>query len=391
MGLASAATTRFVSVYAIRVGATPLELGLLASLPAIFTLLAATLSGWWMQRYQTSAQAMRWPALGLRLSFPLLFLTPFLPLEWQSIWIIFAMIVPAVPSGIQSVIFLVMIRQAINEKFLTPLISRRNMAMNLTIATSTLVFGFWLERSVFPYNYQIMYGVAFCFAMVGWWHLNRVQTLPVAAAAANIVTTSRSAVWRQPGFRTVAVVAVVIHLGWFAITPVIPLWLVKEFGAAETFIAMYGMAELASASLIALFTSRISTRLGSGNMIALSMLGTVISAGILALAPALHFTLLAAVFGGASWTAASIGLFAFFSEKTSAEARTTTLYMQIISLATFCGPLLGSSLANAGVNLAVVLLGGAAARLAAAVITYICVHHHTLIAPRPFLARPQRH
>ncbi len=392
MGLASAATTRFASVYAIRVGATPLELGLLAALPAIFTMLAATLAGWWMKHYPTSALAMRWPALGLRLGFPLLFLAPFLPVEWQPVWVIIALIVPAVPSGIQGVIFLVMVREAVNERFLTPLISRRHLAMNIAITVSTLAFGIWLEKMIFPVNYQIMYIVAFGFAMVGWWHLIHVQTLPSAPVVLEAVKSTGERIWQSGGFRTVAIIAVVIHLGWFAITPITPLWLVTEFGAGEAFIAMYGMAELAAASLIAAFTSRIVARIGNGNLITLAMLGTTLSAGILAFAPSLHLTLLAAALGGASWTGAGIALFGLFSERTSPEPRVTTLYMQIISLATFFGPLLGSSLANAGVDLAVVLLGGALLRLIAATITYYCAHSHIPLLPaRAFNFARTRH
>lgn len=392
MGLATAATSRFASVYAIRVGATPLELGLLASLPAIFTMIAATLAGWWMKHYATSAQAMRWPALGLRLGFPLLFLAPFLPLEWQPVWVIIALVVPAVPSGIQGVIFLVMVREAVNERFLTPLISRRHLAMNIAITVSTLAFGIWLEKTAFPVNYQIMYIVAFGFAMVGWWHLIRVQTLPSVPMMVAAAQSTSQRVWQSGGFRMVAVVAVVIHIGWFAIAPITPLWLVKEFGAGEAFIAMYGMAELAAASLIAAFTSKIVARIGNGNLIALAMLGTTCSACMLAFAPSLHFTLLAAALGGASWTGAGIGLFGFFSEKTSPEPRVTTLYMQIISLATFFGPLLGSGLANAGIDLAVVLLGGALLRLAASTITYYCAHHTFHLIPiRTFNFARTRH
>jgi hypothetical protein len=324
---------------------------------------------------------MRWPALGLRLSFPLLFLAPFLPADWQAPWVIFAMIVPAVPSGIQSVIFLIMIRQAVNQKFLTPLFSRRQTAMNIAIAVSTLAFGLWLDRAVFPINYQVMYIVAFALAMVGWWHLNRVETLPTASVMLAARQVADARVWRSAGFRTVAVVAVVIHIGWCAIAPITPLWLVREFGAAEGFIALYGMAELASASLIGLFTSKIVTRIGNGNLIAVAMLGTTLSAGILAFAPWLYVTLLAAALGGASWTAASIGLFGFFSEKTVPEPRVTTLYMQIISLATFFGPLIGSSLANAGVNLAPVLLGGALLRLIASGATWFCAHQDLDLFP----------
>lgn len=386
MGLASAATSRFASVYAIRVGATPLELGLLAALPAIFMMIAATGAGWWIRRYATTAQAMRWPALGLRLGFPLLFIAPFLPADWQSVWVIIALVIPAVPAGIQGVIFIIMLREAVNQKFLTPLFSRRQMAWNIGIAISTLAFGLWLEQVIFPTNYQIMYLVAFVIAMIGWRHLIRVETLPLIPAAQAAKAASQQ-LWQSAGFRTVALVAVVIHLGWFAIAPIVPLWLVREFEAGEAFIALYGMAELAAASFIALFTSKIVARIGNGNLIAFAMIGTALSAGILALAPTLQITLLAAAAGGASWTAASIGLFGFFSERNSSEARVTTVYTQIIALATFVGPLLGSGLANTGVQLALVLVGGALLRFIAAVVAWGCAHYSTSLFPVLQVAR----
>ena len=388
MGLASAATARFATVYAIRVGATPLELGLLASMPAIFMMIAATGSSWWISRYKTSADAMRWPSFGLRLGFPLLFLAPFLPTEWQSVWVIFALIVPAIPAGIQGVIFIIMLREAVNPKFLTPLFSRRQMAWNIGIAISTLAFGLWLERVVFPINYQIMYFVATGLAVVAWRHLNSVKTLP-AAPTVEAVAQTAGRVWQSAGFRTVALVAVAIHIGWFAIAPIVPLWLVREFDAGEAFIALYGIAELISASFIALFTSKIVARIGNGNMIAIGMLGTTLSACILALAPAAEFTLLAAALGGASWTASAIGLFGFFSEHNSSDARVTTLYTQIIALATFFGPLIGSGLANSGVHVGVVLLGGALLRLIAAVVTWACVHYNFDPLPALQVAQPR--
>ncbi|MBZ0301929.1 MAG: hypothetical protein K8J31_19430, partial [Anaerolineae bacterium] len=120
--------------------------------------------------------------------------------------------------------------------------------------------------------------------------------------------------------------------------------------------------------------------------------GTTVSACVLALAPSLYVTLLAAAIGGASWTGAGIGLFGYFSEKTSPEPRVTTLYMQIISLASFCGPLIGSNLANAGVNLSAVILGGALLRLAAATVVFYGLHQvFPILTGRPLrLARHRR-
>src|SRR5690348_10232260 len=68
-GLATAATSRFMSVYAIRLGATPIELGLISSLPAIVLLFSSSFGGWWMKRHDNPTQALRLPSILFRFLF----------------------------------------------------------------------------------------------------------------------------------------------------------------------------------------------------------------------------------------------------------------------------------------------------------------------------------
>src|SRR3989304_5891461 len=83
-------------------------------------------------------------------------------------------------------------------------------------------------------------------------------------------------------------------------------------------------------------------------MIGLAMLGTALSALVFPLAQSLPITLIGAMLSGASWTAATIGLFGIFVESThdvpNADlTRYTTIYHQLIFVAAFIGPMIGSS------------------------------------------------
>lgn len=160
-GLALPATTRFLSVYAIHLGADVTVLTWLASLPAFILLFAASLGNWWMRRHSSSASAVFWPALGFRLAFLLPALTPFLPANFQSIWLILSLALPALPQGLASVAFLVMFREAVDDKQVPPLLSRRSLALNMAVGLSGLALGAWLERAPFPFNYQAMFLLAF--------------------------------------------------------------------------------------------------------------------------------------------------------------------------------------------------------------------------------------
>ena len=368
-GLALPATVRFLSVYAIRLGATPTELSWLVSLPSLVLLLSAGLGNWWSRRYADPIRALFWPALAFRFIFLLPALTPFLPREWQPLWLILSVTLPALPQGVASVIFLVMMRQAVDDTRMTILLSRRSLAMNVTVALSGLAFGFWLEQAPFPVNYQAMFLLAFALALVSQLHLSKIQVQPAAIVQPSAQPAVRP--WRSPKFHQVALVAAVTHVAFFAIFPLIPLHLVKNLGASEGFMALFALAELAAGALISTFAPRIVQRVGNRKMVALSMAGTGLAAGIVALAPNLYLTLRAAALSGASWTLVGMGIFGFFTESTPADvlAPYTTAYHQVIFAVMFIGPLLGSSLANAGVNLPMVLLAGAAARFVAALLT----------------------
>lgn len=373
-GLALAATSRFLSVYAIRLGATPLELGWLTSLPFVVLLGSTALSTWWRSRYPDSIRALTLPSLGFRLVFLLPALTPFFPMHLQPLWLIVSVTLPALPQGISNTLFIVMMREAVPHDQLTQLMSRRSMWMNVTIGAAALAFGLWLEQVPFPVNYQIMFIFAFLVAMISHWHVLRVRVQPVVVERPkrHVRQTQPSvSPLRSPAFIQTIIIAVVLHIGFFSILPVTPLHLVQTLGATEGFMALFGTAELTAAALICLFTDRIARRIGHRRMVGLAMIGTAIASAIMAAAHTLPVTLIGAAISGAAWSATTIGLFGVFTESVrdvddTEMPRYSTLYHQVIFLAAFIGPMLGSNLANAGISLVVVMLGGTALRLLAA-------------------------
>ncbi len=368
-GLALPSTTRFMSIYAIRLGATPLELGWLASLPAIMLLIASAWSSGWRARYPNTIRALFWPALGFRLAFFLVGLTPFLPTGWQVAWLILAVSLPALPQGVATVLFLVMMRESVRPDRLRGLVSYRLTAMNVAIAVAALAYGVWLEAAPFPLNYQVMFLLSFVFTLASLSNVLPVRILYPSSAPVGVQTASRP--WRSVSFRRVAFVAAAVHVTFFSASAVIPLRLVNELGASEGFMALFGVAELVAGAVAAAFTNRIGRRIGNLAMSVWGMIGAAAAAAIIALSPSLDLTLIASALTGASWMAVVVGLFSFFSETTPAEdmTRYTTAYNQTISLAIFIGPMLGSVLANSGVALPMVLLLSAGLRLLAGVLS----------------------
>ncbi len=379
-GLALPALTRFLSVYAIRLGADANDLSLITALPAVLLLLAASISNWWLRRFRDTQQALLLPSLGYRLAFLLPALTPFMPPDFQVTWLIVSLTLPAVPQGLASVTFLMLMREAIDERQMPALLSRRSLALNITVGFSGLVLGVWLEKAPFPLSYQVMFVLAFALVLGSFWHVTRVR-LQAAPAASNVIVQADSNPWRSPVFMRVGVVNALMHLSFFSISSLLPLHLVNNLKATESFMSIFGLAELMAGASVALIATRIVQITGNRSLVGLSVIGTALGALLIALAPDLNLTLLAAAINGASWTLAGIGLFAYFSQSTPMEhrARYTTAYTQIIFVAQFLGPLIGSSLSHWGVELVMIIVIGAALRLVAGVI---------IQSPLPGLKRP---
>jgi MFS family permease len=166
----------------------------------------------------------------------------------------------------------------------------------------------------------------------------------------------------------VAFAAAVTHIAFIAIVPVVPLFLVNRLGATEGFMALFGMVELAAGASVAMFTTRLVNRIGNRALISIGMAGTGLAAAAIALSPNLTMTLIGAALSGASWTTvASVGLFGYLMESTPSEDMTavSSAYHQVIGLAAFVAPLIGSTLAQQGVSLVVVLMIGALLRVIA--------------------------
>lgn len=371
-GLALAATSRFLSIYAIHLGASAAQLGWVNAVPALVLLISSSFSGWWRRRYTDSVSALFLPGLAFRFVFLLPAFAPFLPPTLQPWWIVLAVAVPAIPQGIAAVTFLGMMREAVVGPRFTQLLSKRSLALNIAVAIGALAFGLWLEKAPFPLDYQVMFLLAFLFALGSLRHCLRVR---VIVPKVEPVAQTQGKPWQSQAFRQVALVAGVSHIAFTSILAITPLHLVENLGASEGFMAVFGLVELGSGAGAAMFIPGLVRRFGNRGMIALTMVGTALAAVIFALAPSLPLTLVGAALSGACWSAVSmVGLLAYFNEATPNDQVTaySTAYQQVVGLAAFIGPIVGSALASGGLHLATVLMAGAALRLAAGIVT----EHH---------------
>jgi MFS family permease len=384
-GLAIPATARFIAVYAIRIDATALELSLLTAFPALMLLFASTLSGWWSRHFRDASRATILPGFGYRLSFILPALTPLFPLRYQPLWLILAIAIPAIPQGIASVTFMVMMREALPVDQLTRLISRRYIAMNSAVGFSTLIFGLWLTKAPFPQNYQAMFVVTFLVTMISLWYVHRTRSLHITPQAR---PDKGNAAWRDKRFRRVLGFAFGTQMSFFIVFPFIPYYLVSVMGGDEQFISMFVLVELLGGIAVSCCSPQIAQIVGHRNLVALGMTGTALSTAIIALVPSLYLTVIGAAVNGVAWTMVGTGMFGYFNNELPGHSMTryTTLYNQVTYLGIFVGPMLGNLMLDLRLPIVEVILAGSVLRLLmGAIISDVKPVDQTL---RKYIARP---
>lgn len=362
-GLALATTTRFLSVYAIHLGATASHLALMTSLPALMLLISSMFSGWWRSRHQDTHHAVLLPSFSFRLSFIFLAFTPFLPAEWQPTWIVVLLTLAAIPQGISGVIFLGLMRESVSAENWTTLNSQRHIAMNLSIAVGALCAGIWLQKMPFPLNYQIMFLFAFGATLFSLWHVARIK--PQFAVTYEKPSLLSRHLWKSKHFKHMLLTVVLTHIPFFMIYPLVPLQLIDGFGASESFIAIFSLAELTGGICIAGFANQWMKRWSQYRVMSTAMICTGFAVAIIALAPTLMLTLPAAFILGGSWTLVGIGLMGLISDHVPAEQGMSynMIFTQCVGLSVFIGPLLGNILMSNGINLVTALIVGAGLRI----------------------------
>src|SRR5215468_8360885 len=142
MSAAFAMEWYFLSVFAIRLGATPLHIGLISSLRALMMVVGSTLANRWRSRYRNPVKALDIPIVAYRvLLYFAVAAVPFLPADWRVNALVAVVVLSAIPTGIAQGIFLGMMRYAVDERDLARVVARRSTLMNATILGWVLVLG----------------------------------------------------------------------------------------------------------------------------------------------------------------------------------------------------------------------------------------------------------
>ncbi len=382
-GLLGGSTITFLAIYLIRLGADPIQIGMLNAVPAISTLIFALPAGQFLARHRVG-RAIFWSSAVSRVLYLVMIPLPLLlaPQAQISAYLWLSLLI-FIPNTVVQVGFNDLFADTVPTQWRGYVAGGRNAATSLATVVTTLACGQILERVPFPTGYQIVFLIGFLGAAMSslqlWKLRNQGAKRPAPAAAAAAAAPAGRGLFggvglrawlraRQAGlgfpnrsFRRVLLLLFAFHLGQYLAIPVFPLFTVNVLHFSEQTISIgsgifSGFVFLGSTQFSRL-TRRVSNRVLLGVGIVVLSLYPILVA--LSHGPGLY--LAASVIGGAGWAMVGSVLFNYLLEKVPDLNRSGYLawynvaFNAAVLIGSFAGPWLGGEI---GLGTALLIFAG---------------------------------
>jgi MFS family permease len=240
-GVLSGSAISFLTIYAARIGATGLQIGLLGAMSAAVNLLLAIPTGRWLET-QPTGRAVFWSAVLYRIGYlPLIFLPQFFDAQGQIIAILlitFLMAIPLTPIGVG---FNALFAESVPGEYRAHVAGMRNVMLAITFMLTSLLSGYILDKVPFPTGYQIVFALGALGAVMSTFHLYFVKPLEVdvltpllpsapratpgkkALSARNLFSSLRMDIWKTP-FRSILLALFAFHFTQYLAVPLFPIY-----------------------------------------------------------------------------------------------------------------------------------------------------------------------
>jgi MFS family permease len=376
-GVANGIIGTYMSVFAIRLGASKTLIGLLSSLPALINILWQIPAGRLVQSSRNILGITIKSLFSQRVMWLLIGLMPFLLTNYRPEAVVALVTLATLPAAVGGLAFTTLFANSVTAEERGGIASIRNMLLALTSMTSVLVAGWLLNVIAFPYNYQIFFVVAFAASMASLYHVKKIEpntktpeTVPavegLAAPPERPVSLKERLhrVWASlsevKAFRDLTLGSFAYNWGMSFPAALYGLYRVNTLGASDAWLGLLSMAMSATQMVMFIVWGRVLKRSGSRWLTLLGAFGLAGFPLLTGLSPSVEPLLLVAIWGGFFNTAYSIGRFDAFMAACPANRlpTLTAFYNVLMNVTAFVAPLLGTTVANwIGLRYALILGG----------------------------------
>jgi len=169
-----------------------------------------------------------------------------------------------------------LLADVVPERRRATVFATRNIVAVCITSVVTLLSGLWLERILFPANYQVLYGLGFLASLVSLYFLTRMQVPDSPVVAVDSGTGRglherwrrlRSSIGAERAFMRITVNTLLFGLPAWTVGPLYILYYVRDLGASDSWIGL--QATVANVAAIAGYAlgQRLISRWGEARML----------------------------------------------------------------------------------------------------------------------------
>lgn len=379
-GIVAGSAQAFLGVYVARLGATPLQMGLLNAGPALMGLLFTMPAGIWL-RGKPVGRVVFWSAVGMRLQFLLWALLPGLMPAQEQIWgYIGSVLLFTIPATLLTIAFNAMYAAAVPLEYRHEVAANRNALLALVYVAASLISGWLLNVLPMTLGYQVIFTAGFIGAAMSAYHLFFLRNITTesikepgkirgrigdAARPGDVQTTGVSARINvgmrvfsrglnllrfevlQGSYGKIVAALFVFHFAQFLPIPVFPLFWVDVAHFTDWEIGI-GTAVFHAAVLIgSLQFVRFAKRFNNREWSAISALFLGLYPFMTAFSLNVPWLVITSILGGLAWsvTAATLGTYLLEQAPEAERPAALAWYNLALSAAVLLGSLSGSYMA----------------------------------------------
>jgi MFS family permease len=176
-GVLSGTSINFLNVYATRLGASGLQIGLLTAMAAVVNLFLAIPAGRWIEKRHTG-RAVFWASVLFRAGYFL-----WIPLRWLfneqgQIWALISLaFLMAIPYTALGVGFNALFAESVPERFRAHVAGTRNVTFAIAYMLTSFGAGFILKNMSLETGYQIIFAIGAFGAAMSSYHIYHVKPM----------------------------------------------------------------------------------------------------------------------------------------------------------------------------------------------------------------------
>lgn len=371
-GVLSGSSLNFLNVYATRLGASGIQIGLLGAVSALVSLVLAIPAGRWLEKRPVD-RAVFWTSVFYRIGFLL-----WVPLPWflnaqGQVWaLILLSFLMGIPLAALAVGFSTLFAEAVPNDWRAYVAGIRNTVLSIAYMLASLASGYLLNRISFPQNYQIIFLIGFVGAAMSSVHLFFIRPFRRRAEpdlaprevwpaerrmpAPEQRSMLRMDVWSSP-FRNVLFLIFAFHFSQYLAIPLFPLYFVRQLNLTDEALGI-GTAIFYLAMLIgSMQLNRLVGRTGHKNVTGWGIVGMALYPGLLAISSTVWHYYVISLIGGFAWALVGGAFLNYLLEQCPEDDRPAHLawYNTILNAAVLLGSLIGPAIAGE-IGLAAALL-----------------------------------